>query len=124
MKAARVSGRVTLGVLGVNNDPGSWPDGVNNEQEPDLLGVRCDPDPEEPGFLGGVLGAFGSVNWLCDRGGDDGMGSTASEAKTGRKGGGTFRASLDDGCMTGRSTLSTAVSSSSSDDSLEGCPAT
>lgn len=116
---------MTLGVLGVNNGPGSWLDGVNSEQEPDLLGVRCGADPEETGFLGGVLGTTGGVSCWWDWGGDDGMGSTASEANTGREGNGSgskgvLCATFDDGCS-GRGFGSFAtVSSSSSEDSLEG----
>lgn len=117
MNVTWVRDRVTLGVLGVNNNPGSWPDGVNSEQEPDLPGVQYGTDPEEVGFLGGVLG---TASWRCDRGGDDGMGSTASEANTGREGSGggskgVLRTALDDGCSNRRfPSFATIVSSSSS----------
>jgi hypothetical protein len=115
---------VTLGVLGVNNDPGFWLDGVNSEWEPDLLGVRCSADPEETGFLGGVLGTTGGVSFRWDWGGDDGMGSTASEANTGRDGNGGSNGvpceTFDDRCsVRGFGSFATA-SSSSSEDSLEG----
>ena len=97
---------------------------MNSEQEPDLLGVRCSADPEETGFLGGVLGTTGGASCRCDWGGDDGMGSTASEANTGREGNvsgneGALHATLDDECgVRGFGSFVTA-SSSSSEDSLE-----
>ena len=131
MNVTRVKVRVTLGVLGVNNGSGSRPDGVNSEQDPDLLGVRCVPDPDEDiGFLGGVLGTRGGASWWCDWGGEDGMGSTASEANTGREGStgcgkGALRPILDDnGCSVRTFTSLTTDSSSSSEDSLEGRPST
>lgn len=126
VNATRVRDGVTLGVLGVNSELAPWPDGVNSEQESDLLGVRQGADPGEAGFLGGVLGTTGGESCRCDRGGDDGMGSTASEANTGREGNGSggkgaHRATLDDGYgMGGFGSFATA-SSSSSEDSLEGC---
>ena len=125
MAVTRVRGRVTLGVLGVNNNPWSLPDGVNSEQEPDLLGVRCGADSGETGFLGGVLGTTGSPGCRSDWGGDDGIGSTASEANTGREGGGgsgkgALRATLDDECSVHGFGSFATVSSSSSEDSFEG----
>lgn len=126
MNATRVRDRVTLGVLGVNNGPGAWPDGVNSEQEPDLLGVRCCGDPEEVGFLGGVLGTMRGASWRYDCGGDDGMGPTVSDANTGREGNGgggrgALGTTLDGGCTVRNFASFATASSSSSEDSLEGC---
>ena len=97
---------------------------MNSEQEPDLLGVWCDPDPDkEMSFFGGVLGTVGGMGWGCNRGGEDAMGGTASEANTGRAGGGSgtgaFRAALDDNGSSDRRFVS-AVVSSSSEESLDG----
>lgn len=114
MNIVRVRDRVTLGVFGVNNAE-SLPDGVNSEQEPDLLGVRCVPDTDEDtGFLGGVLGTTGGTGWRHDRGGEDGMGSTVSEANTGREGGrgcgmGALLATLDGGGCSMRSPTSFTI---------------
>lgn len=128
VNVTRVRERVAMGVLGVNNDSASWPDGVNSEQEPDLLGVRYSADGGEKGFLGGVLGTEGGASCRYDWGGDDGIGSTASEANTGREGNGggakgALRGALGDECSVrgvGAFATTSSSSSSSSEDSLHG----
>lgn len=104
----------------MNSEP--TPDGVNKEPVPgpDFPGVRYVPVPDTTRFLGGVDGGRG---YECfDGGGDDWMGSTASEAKTGRE---DCCCALDMGrdgglcACTGLRTPS-CLSSSSSEDSLDG----